>query len=132
MEDWHKLELAKGAYLMGWGAALLRFAEKNGGMCPASLEQAAEFYPQDHAWLMSVFDKDRFEIVYGGSLNDLRDPASVILVRERVPTVVQRLSQHWWKAYILGNGLVNMRAGFKSVDEFQAFENEHLVNVDGK
>ncbi len=124
-DDWHKLDYAKGLFVMGWGSALLRYAEKNGGMCPATLNQAAEFYPQDHAWLLQIFDKDRFEIVYRGSLNDLRDPASVILVRERVPTVVERLSQHWFKSYILGDGREIMLAGFDSVDEFQAFENEH-------
>jgi hypothetical protein len=101
-------------------------------MCPVSLDQAAEFYPQDCAWLLSVFEKDRFEIVYRGSLNDLRDRANVIVVRERVPTVVLRLSQHWQKAYIYGNGLSGSVAGFHSTDEFQAYESQHLANSEGE
>lgn len=128
IEDWHELELAKMDYVAGWAKALFRFAENNGGKCPATLDQAAQFYPEEYAWLLSVFDKDRFEVVYRGSLNDLRDPANVILVRERVPTVVLRLSQHWWKAYISGNGQTWMVAGFNSTDEFQAYENQHLLN----
>jgi len=80
---------------------------------------------------LSVFDKDRFEVVYPGSLNDLRDPVNVSLVRERVPTVVLRLSQHWAKMYILGNGQVEMHYGFHSIDEFQTYESQHLANSDG-
>jgi hypothetical protein len=122
-DDWHKLEVAKMHYAEGWGVALLRFAEINGGKCPETLDQASQFYPQEHSWLLSVFDKDRFEVVYHGSLHDLSDPSSVILVRETAPTVVLRLSQHWWKTYIYGNGVAGMKAGFHSTDEFTKYEN---------
>src|SRR5579859_4620684 len=121
-DDWHELMLAKMDYLAGWAKALFRFAENNGGKCAETLDQAAQFYPEEYAWLLSVFDKDRFEVVYRGSLNDLSDPANVILVRERVPTVVLRLLQHWQKAYISGNGQTSMVSGFNSIDEFQAYE----------
>jgi hypothetical protein len=131
IEDWHQLNLAKMDYLAGWGTALLRFAQNNGGNCPETLDQAEQFYPAEYAWLLSVFDKSRFEIMYQGSLNDLREPANVILVRERVPTVVLRLLQHWQKAYISGDGQVTMVAGFHSIDEFQAYESQHLANSDG-
>ena len=130
-EDWHELMLAKMDYLAGWAKALFRFAENNGGKCPETLDQAAQFYPEEYAWLLSVFDKDRFEVVHRGSLNDLRDPANVILVRERVPTVVLRLLQHWQKAYISGIGQTSMVAGFNSIDEFQAYESQHLANSGG-
>ena len=130
-EDYHELEFAKMDYVAAWAKALFRFAENNGGKCPETLDQAARFYPEEHAWLLSVFDKDRFEVVYRGSLNDLRDPANVILVRERVPTVILRLSQHWWKSYIYGNGLTGNVYGFNSIDEFQAYESQHLVNSGG-
>ena len=96
-EDWHNLEFAKMDYVQGWATALLRYAAQNGGKCPETLGQAAHFYPAEYAWLSSVFDAGRFEIVYRGSLNDLRDPQNVILVRERVPTAVSGLLQHWWK-----------------------------------
>jgi hypothetical protein len=131
IEDWHKLNLAKMDYLAGWGTALLRFAQNNGGNFPETLDQAAQFYPEEDAWLLSVFDKSRFEIMYQGSLNDLRDPANVILVRERVPTVVLRLAQHWQKAYVSGDAHVTIVAGFHSIDEFQAYESQHLANSDG-
>jgi hypothetical protein len=130
-EDWHELMLAKTDYVAGWAKALFRFAEKNGGMCPETLDQAAQFYPDEYAWLLSVFDKDRFEVVYRGSLDDLRDPANVILVRERVPTVIFRSLQHWQKSYIYGDGLTGMMYGFNSIDEFQAYESPHLANSDG-
>jgi hypothetical protein len=131
-EDWDNLVYAKMDYVAGWAAAVLRFAGENRGKLPGTLDQAAHFYPADCAWLLSVFDTDRFEIVYHGSLSDLRDPPNVILVRERVPTVVLRLMQHWQKAYIYGNGDSGMVAGFQSTDEFQTYESMHIVNADGE
>jgi hypothetical protein len=130
-EDWHNLEFAKMDYVQGWATALLRYAAHNGGKCPETLGQAADFYPAEYAWLSSVFDAGRFEIVYRGSLNSLRDPQNVILVRERVPAAVSGLLQHWWKAYIYANGKSGMVAGFQSTDEFQTFESQHLANGGG-
>lgn len=130
-EDWHDLALAKMDYVAGWATALHRFAEQNGGKFPGTLDQAADFYPDEYAWLLSVFDTGRFEIVYRGSLSDLRDAPNVILVREREPTVVLGLLQHWQKAYIYGNGESSMVAGLRSADEFQTYENQHMANGDG-
>jgi hypothetical protein len=131
-EDWENLVCAKMDYIAGWAAAVLRFANQNGGRCPETLDQAVHFYPADYAWLLPVFDTERFEIVYHGSLNDLRDPPNVILVRERVPSIVLRLAPHWQKGYIYGNGESGMVSGFQSTDEFQMYESQRLANSDGR
>jgi RNA polymerase sigma factor (sigma-70 family) len=77
------IALARMNYTQGWGIAFMLFAQKNDGRMPATLADAAQYYPPESTSAMSVFDPGSFEIVYKGSLNQHAEPQKTIILREK-------------------------------------------------
>lgn len=82
---WHGLGLARLNFTKAWMLAFLHYSAENDNRLPASFDEAEPFYPRDDAAAFAVLDPNRFEIVYRGSLRDIPNPASTIVIREREP-----------------------------------------------
>ena len=117
-----------------WGLAILKFAEKNDGQMPSKLTAAAP-YLNDNELLPSNWRNvdqisaqaatngiaiDQFELVYQGSLMDLKDPARTILMRERAP--VHAVDGRWNRAYVYANGYASVL--WSENGDFTAVEKE--------
>jgi hypothetical protein len=72
-------------YMKAWALAFHLFAAENGDRMPATFAEAEKYFPAEHKGMMSVFDPERFEIVYQGRLSDVGSPAATILIREKDP-----------------------------------------------
>jgi len=68
-----------------WALAFYQYAEEHDGMVPTTFAEAEKHFPEEHRSAMSVFDPNRFEIVYKGRLKDIQNPARTLLLREKAP-----------------------------------------------
>ena len=76
-----------------WLLAIYLYADKNDGQVPESFEQALPFLPEhtagesgdprSDARLAAQLTTDRYEIVYGGALTNISNPAAAIILREK-------------------------------------------------
>ena len=85
MEAFKAVGIAKLKYGRAWGIAFVSFAQANADKLPETFEHAAAFYPKDLEADAAGLAPDLFEIVYRGSLKEIRKPASTIVLREKVP-----------------------------------------------
>jgi RNA polymerase sigma factor (sigma-70 family) len=82
----HALGTARMIYLKDWMAALRDYAEEEGGgVIPSSLAEAEKYFPTNRTPTTVPFDRDRFEIVYHGRLDELENPSRTIVIREKEP-----------------------------------------------
>ena len=102
-----------------WGHALLKFAEKNDGQMPPSLDAAAPYLanndllPSDWRNVDQINAQaatngiaiDQFELVYRGSLTNVKEPSRTILMREKQP--FHAMDGRWSRVYVYGNGLAS-------------------------
>ena len=88
-----------------WGLALKNYAEKNKGRYPRQLADAAPFLklPEDRL-NQALQQAQRFELVFHGTEDDLRQlpSESTIILRERTP--LQSENATWTKVYGLADG----------------------------
>ena len=68
-----------------WASAFYQYAEEHDGLVPTTFAEAEKHFPEEHRSSMSVFDPNRFEIVYKGRLKDIQNPARTLLLREKAP-----------------------------------------------
>lgn len=73
------------SYAKVWALAFHLFAAENDDRIPATFAEAEKYFPPEHKAVMSVFDPNRFEIVYQGRLSDIASPNATILLREKEP-----------------------------------------------
>jgi hypothetical protein len=98
-----KFQSAKGFFGRNLGMALIRAAEANGGVLPAELSgplfkmveslSGAEEYD---------FRARQFELVYQGSLRNVKDVSQIILAREKEP--VRGADGQWKRLYVIADG----------------------------
>ncbi len=129
-----KLGIAKMNFVRNWGAALKLFAEKNDGQLPLNLGAAAPYlqaayatYPQEadkmHAAAAQYgIQDDQFEMVWQGSVKDLKSPQGIIVVREKQPFLFE--NGRWARTYLFADGHSEVHASTDG--DFTAWEKERL------
>jgi ATP-dependent exoDNAse (exonuclease V) alpha subunit len=90
-EQEKQLAMARLSYPKYWMTAFFGYARQNQDQCPTNFDQALSFLP-DKAKEQTNLGPDQFEIVYQGSLKDLTNRQSVIVIREG------NLRHEWHKA----------------------------------
>jgi hypothetical protein len=109
-------------YTKGWMMAFAIFASKNQGQMPTNFDQAAAFLP-DETRAQTNFIPDQYELMYQGSLNDLTNAQSVIVLREK--DALQDPDGGAHRAYGFADGHSEIH---KAVDgNFETWEQQHLV-----
>jgi len=97
------------------------YAEEHHGEIPSSLEQVAPYSLKQHR---SLTGTNEFEIVYQGTVEDLKNIPSgaVAVIRERQPWLEP--NGKWARAYAMNWGWVQI---VESEDNFQSWEAEHII-----
>jgi len=122
-EQQKQMAMDRLTYPKGWMLAFIQYADQNQGLCPTNFEQAAAFWP-DWAKDQTKLTPDQFEIVYQGSFNQLSNPQSLIVIREK--EAVQSLGGGWHKAYGFADGHSELH---KAGDgDFGPWEAQHMVS----
>jgi hypothetical protein len=117
-----KLNLAK-----GWVLASMLYAQQHGGQFPPDFESAAPFVPEG-VNAETNLTTAQFEITYKGAMNELTNPQSIIVIREKEPW--QTSDGGWVKGYGFADGHSEIH---KAVDgNFQPWEAQHMVGAGGQ
>jgi len=123
VEQQAQMGIAKMNYTKGWTLALWQYADQNHGQFPTNFDQAASFLP-DEAKGQTNLAPDQFEIVYQGSLNEITNPATIIVIREK--EAWQTLDGGWVRDYSFADGHSEIH---KAVDgNFQPWELQHMIS----
>lgn len=98
-----KFQRAKGSFGRALGMALIRAADANDGNLPAEL-RGPLFDTVEALSAGAEYDirARHFELVYQGSLREVKDGSETILAREKEP--VQRADGRWMRLYVLADG----------------------------
>ncbi|MEO8427619.1 MAG: sigma-70 family RNA polymerase sigma factor [Verrucomicrobiota bacterium] len=123
-EVFKTIGIARMNYVTGWFYAFISFAQKNGLKIPETFEQAAEFYPDKWASVMSAFDQNKFEIVYRGSLEDISETARTIIVREKAP-FANPSKTGYLRTYLFADGHSEIHSSPDG--NFEAWEKDRLA-----
>jgi predicted nucleic acid-binding Zn-ribbon protein len=120
-----ELAIAKLNYTRGWLLTFMAYAQQHGGQLPANFESAtpygSEFVTKDVR-----LAPDQFDIMLTGSLNDLANANSVIMLREKQAS--QAADGTWTRAYGFGDGHSEIH---KAVDgNFEPWEAQHRPSPD--
>jgi hypothetical protein len=132
--------IAKLNYAKEWLLAFRLYAAENQGQFPTNFDQAASFLrdqANSEANLKSYeflpntpkfgLTPDHFEIVYQGSVAEMTNSQSVIIVREREPWQTEDGS--WMRTYGFGDGHSEIH---KATDgNFEAWEAQHMIPAPG-
>ena len=117
-----KWQRAKGAFGRDIGLALIRAAEANGGNLPNELSGPIfEMVETLSAGAEYGLRAKSFELVYSGSLHDVKDDHEIILAREKEP--VQRADGRWVRLYVMADSSSRYISA-ESRDGFAAREKE--------
>jgi RNA polymerase sigma factor (sigma-70 family) len=121
-EEQKQISIAKMNYTKGWMMAFMQYANRNQGQLPTNFDQASPFLP-DEAKSQTNLVPDQFEIVYQGSISEITNPQSVIVIREK--EAWSTLNGGWVKGYSFADGHSEIH---KAVDgNFQPWEQQHMV-----
>jgi RNA polymerase sigma factor (sigma-70 family) len=113
--------IAKMNYTQSWMLAFTEYAAQHQGQFPTNFELAASFLPPEAAGLTNL-TSDQFEIVYTGAINDITNPQSIIVIREK--DAFQTPDGGWVRDYSFADGHSEIH---KAVDgNFQPWEAQHL------
>lgn len=117
-----RLQRAKGFFGRDLGTALIRAAEANNGNLPTELRgpliETVEALSGAREY--DVLAR-HFELVYAGSLRDVKDASETVLAREREP--VQLAEGRWARLYVMADGSSRYIAA-PAPDAFAAREKE--------
>lgn len=116
-----KLHLGKMRFAMNLGFVLTSLAEANEGHLPTEiprvlLEMLQQLTPDAPE---QGIEAKHFEMVYQGSLREIKDPALVVLAREKEP--VQLADGKWVRIYAFTDGSCQL-VGAPTRDGFPAME----------
>jgi hypothetical protein len=107
---------AKGFFGRDLGMALIRAAEANGGNLPSELRGPLFETVEDLSAARTYDIRARhFELVYAGSLRDVKDVSETVLAREKEP--VQLADGKWMRLYVMADG----SSRYLSADAADAF-----------
>jgi RNA polymerase sigma factor (sigma-70 family) len=105
-----------------WMLAFIMYAEDNQDQFPRDFDQAKAFLPKPAKSDTNV-TTDQFEIVYQGKWRDLKNPAKVVILRER--QAHQMPDGKWGKAYAFADG--HSETHSEPDGNFEAWEKERIV-----
>jgi hypothetical protein len=109
-------------YTKGWVLAFWQYAQQHGGQLPSDFESAAEFAPEAVKGETNLTTQ-QFEIVHKGAINEITNPQSVILIREK--QAWQTLDGGWVKGYGFADGHSEIH---KAQDgNFTPWESQHIA-----
>jgi hypothetical protein len=121
-EQQQQIAIANLNYTKGWMLAFMAYANQNQGQFPTNFDQAISFLPNE-AQSQTNLAPDQFEIVYRGSLNEISNPATTIVIREK--EAWQTLDGGWVRGYSFADGHSEIH---KAADgNFQAWEQQHMI-----
>lgn len=100
-EAFKALAIVKMTYTKGWMLAFANYAQQHGGQLPTNFESAVSFAPEI-VTNQTILVPDQFEIVYTGSLNEVTNPQSLIVIREKEAT--QTSDGGWVRGYSFADG----------------------------
>lgn len=100
-DSFRELNIAKLNYTKGWLLAFWNYAQQHEGKVPPDFESARSFAPEG-VTAQTGLTPEQFEIVYNGSLNDLTNAPSVIVMREKQP--LQNPDGRWSRGYGFADG----------------------------
>lgn len=110
--------------LKDWALAVYLYASKNGGQLPASLGQARAFLPErEEEQGAPALDEEALALVLTGRLADATDPATTIMIRERLPW--QDAFGRWARTYAFADGHTEIRAA-STLEELEAQEHDRI------
>ena len=117
-----ELAIAKLNYTKGWMVALFDYAQQHEGKLPPDLESATSF-ATEAVTKQTNLAPEQFEIVYNGSLNDVTNSPSVIVIREKQP--LQSPDGAWFRSY----GFADGHSEIHKVQDgnFEPWEAQHTV-----
>jgi len=116
-----QLAMARLSYPKYWMTAFFEYAHQNQDQCPTNFDQALSFLPNE-AKEQTNLGPDQFEIVYQGSLQDLTNRQSVIVIREREAVDG---NGGWWRAYGFADGHSELHRAEDG--NFEPWEAKHFV-----
>jgi RNA polymerase sigma factor (sigma-70 family) len=122
MERQMELAISKMNYTKGWMIAFWQYAQQHGGLLPSDFESAVAFAP-DAVKVETNLTTQQFEIVYKGLVNEITNPQSVIVIREK--EAWQTIDGGWARGYSFADGHSEIH---KAEDgNFVPWESQHLV-----
>ena len=92
---------------------------------PEAFDQVTNYIPQAVQGVAFSFPTDDFEIVYQGSLQEIKEPARTIIVREKQPFNVQP-SGEAWRTYLFADG--HSEVHLARDGNFEPWEQQHIVS----
>jgi hypothetical protein len=117
-----KLQRAKGFFGRDLALALIRAAEANGGALPTELRGPLfETVETLSAGAEHDLRASHFEVVYSGSMREVKEGVDTVLAREKEP--VQLSNGKWMRLYLMADGSSRYIAA-DSRDGFAAREKE--------
>jgi hypothetical protein len=121
-EQLKQLAISKMNYTKGLMIALMQYAGQHEGQFPTNFDLAAAFVPGE-VTSQTNLAPNQFEIVYQGSFNDITNPQSVIVIREK--DAWPALDGGWVRDYTFADGHSEIH---KAADgNFQPWEAQHIV-----
>jgi RNA polymerase sigma factor (sigma-70 family) len=86
-EAFQQLGMAKMKVAKDWAMAFWLYADANANVLPATFEQARKFYPaaDEPSADADPAPAADFEIMFSGAIHQVSNPASAIVLREKVP-----------------------------------------------
>ena len=119
-EQSKELAIAKLNYTKGWLLTFMAYAQQHGGQLPANFESASP-YASQFITNDPRLAPEQFDIMLNGSLNDLTNASSIIVLREKQAS--QATDGTWTRAYGFGDGHSEIH---KAVDgNFEPWEAQH-------
>ncbi|MEK7675936.1 MAG: hypothetical protein AAB676_08915 [Verrucomicrobiota bacterium] len=118
----HRTAAAKPGDARNLSAVFAMYASDHQGRFPSSFDQVAEYLRKEK---MPLSGTNQFDIVYRGSLDDLKGipRGAVAVIRDRQSWVAP--SGKWARVYGLANGSSLI---VESDDNFRAWEAEHIIS----
>jgi prepilin-type processing-associated H-X9-DG protein len=104
---------------------LMMFANDNQGRFPAAFEDAKQYFGSDSR---SLSQMNQFDLLYKGSLQDLADPSTAIVIRET--QTWPGPNGNWIRAYGFADGHVEVHS--TPDGNFGPWEDQHRARLKGQ
>jgi len=111
-----------------WLVAFHQFAANNQRVFPTKFDEAAPYLPAD-AKTKTGPGPESFEIVYRGSLDELKNPGNVIVIRQKQPRPPDPSDPRstWAKIYGFADGSVRLQQAREN--DFEEYERQHSAEA---
>jgi prepilin-type processing-associated H-X9-DG protein len=100
----------------------IMFAQQNQGQVATNFEQMGAYLTNSSEQLTGT---NQFELVYHGSLNDITNPSTTLLIRE--PQSWPTVGGKWARGYAFADGHAEIHV--EATDNFDDFEQQHTASA---